>query len=472
MNTRRPRILIVLPYAMMARNFIQGGTLERLAQMRSVEVAIVSPSARDEEHARRLGMRWEPIFHPLRWPGRAARLTRALWYIRYLAGVAWRMCLVHRFNMIEGFRGFAIRLRQSWRLRMRFVAEALPMSALFGFPFPRSLRIYERLHGWYWSAWQRCGPVDALFREFRPAVMVLGHLQTSAIAPYVLAARAFQVPVLGINGSWDQPTTKGPLCPWLERIVAQNEQVREELRRHHRVEASRVVVAGWPQMDVYAGQAVAGGCSAMLARYGYPDGERLIVFAANPARLGLKEPQIARWIADRIAAGRYGARLCLHLRCHPNDDRWRERFAPLAGHSAVRLEPPQPEGLRELAELLRHAQVVLASAGSINLDAVALDTPTIGLALEDESVPYWDRQARQYEFEHLAALLQYDGLPLARSFEELDELIIEALAEPLRRAPGRRAIRDRFLGPLDGKASLRVASEILAMAESACTSSG
>ena len=233
-----------------------------------------------------------------------------------------------------------------------------------------------------------------------------------------------------------------------------------------------MVVAGWPQMDVYAGEPAAGGRGAMLARHGYPADGRLIVFAANPARLGLQEPQIAQWLADRIAAGRYGGGMRLHLRCHPNDEQWRERFARLTSHRAIHIEPPQADGLGDLAELLRYAQVVLASAGSINLDAVALDTPTIGLALEDESVPYWDRQARQYEFEHLAAVLQNDGIPLAHSYDELDRFITEALETPSRRAPGRRAIRERFIGPLDGKASLRVASEILAMAESACTSSG
>jgi hypothetical protein len=404
-------------------------------------------------------MRWAPLFHPRRYAGAGAP-TRTLWFVRYLAGTAWRMSLTYRFNLIQGFRGFGIRLRQSWRLRLQFLAEALPMSRLFGLPFPRSRRLYAWLYRGYYAGWQRFAPVDALLAEFRPEVMVLAHLQTPVVTPYVLAAQALGVRMLGLNGSWDQPTTKGPLCPGVERVLVQNEQVRRELCRHHGISEERMATVGWPQMDPYAWPASRLGREEFLAKAGFDPRERYVVFAANPGRLSHKEPEIAAWLADRLRES--GVRL--HLRCHPNDTHWSERFAALRAQPGVRVEPPRSGDLEQLANLIRHAEVVVASAGSINLDAVALDTPTIGLAWEDTSVAYWDRQARVYELEHLAALTQGDGLPLAHDLAELESLVREALEDRSRRAAGRRELRRRFLEPLDGGASARIADEIAAMA--------
>ena len=462
-----PRILIVLPYAMMARNFIQSGTLERLAERGPLDVTIVSPSDSDAANAVKLGMRWQPMFHPLRLKEvegeRAPALRRYGWYLRYLAGTGWRMALVHRFNRIRGFRGFAMRLRQSRKLRWRFVLEGLPMSRVFGFPFPRSRTIYDWLYRLYYSGWQRFEPVDALIRSFRPQLVVLGHLQTPLVTPYVLAAGSLGIPILGINGSWDQPTTKGPLCPGLQRLLVQNEQVREELQRFHDVPPGRIVTVGWTQMDPYADRSNFLDRRAFLAQAGYRAEERYVLFAANPGRLGDDEPEIAAQLAQALNAGRYGQSVRLHLRCHPNDRHWRERFGGLDGHPGVHLEPPGDADIVKLANLIRHAEIVVASAGSINLDAAALDTPTVGLAWENASVPYWDRQARAYEIEHLAAVVGSQHLPVARDLMELEGMIQEALDDRSSRAAGRQALRARFIEPLDGRASARVAAQIIDM---------
>ena len=467
MTATSARVLIVLPYDMMARNIIHSGVLERVRERGVSEVLVVTPNAADAVHVERSGMRWTALFHPLRWNDEArppSALRRRWWYLRYLAGTLWRMALVYRFNAMQGFRGFALRLRQSRRLRMKFIAEGLPMSRLFGLPFARSPRLYAWLYRAYYGSWQRFEPVDALFAQFRPTLMVLAHLQTPVVTPYVIAARSAGVPILGINGSWDQPTTKGPLCPGLARVLVQNEQVRDELSRHHGVPAASMATVGWPQMDPYAVAGTFLERGEFLRRSGYAEAERYLVFAANPGRLSHGEPEVATWLAEALRKRSFGRTdLRLHLRCHPNDQCWKERFGALADHPAVRIEPPRKAELAQLANLIRHAEVVIASAGSINLDAVALDTPTIGLAWEDESQPYWDRQARGYELEHLALVAQGEGLPLARNFEDLERLLREALGERARRAEGRRLLRSRFIDPLDGSSSARIADQIVAM---------
>lgn len=454
------RILVVLPSPLMARNFLRSEALSRLSRSMGAIVTVISPNPADRETAEALGAEWRPYFHPRRWEGEGeGRIARAAWYLRYLAGLFVHMMLTYRFNTISGFRGFQSRLRQSWRLRKIYLREGLPMSGLFGFPFPRSHAIYRLLYRLYYSRWQAFGPVGRQVAQAGPDLILMSMIQTHMVTPYALAARAAGVPVLGINGSWDQPTTKGPICPGITRIVVQNDIVREELEGYHAIPGDRIAVTGWLQMDEYAGGTPIPR-EQLLRQIGVPPGQRYILFAANAPRLGMHEPSLARQLAAELQTGAFGADVWLVCRCHPQDRDWRARWGWAEGLPNVILEAPDLGPLDHLAAVIRNAGVVIASAGSINLDAVALDIPTIGLAWEDETLPYWDRPARAYDLEHLSELRESMGMVFARNMEELVAACRQCLDDASVAATERAMIRQRYLFRLDGQAASRLVGEI------------
>ena len=336
------------------------------------------------------------------------------------------------------------------------------MSRLFGFPWPRSRHLYELMHRLYYTGWQCFGPVDRLLDELCPDLVIMSMLQTHMVTPYALAAVRKGVPILGINGSWDQPTTKGPLCPGLRRIAVQNEIVLDELVRHHGIDPERIAVIGWLQMDTFA-RGVILDRDAVCRRLGMPPGQRYVLFAANAPRLGLHEPEVFRDLIARRHAGALPADVVLVCRCHPQDRDWQRRWGWAFGIQGVIVEPPDLGPLAHLAAVVRHASVVLASAGSINLDAVALDTPTIGIAWEDERLPYWDRPARAYELEHLVELRSSRGMMFARNLDELVSCCSRYLTDPGADADDRMELRQRYLYRLDGKAAARLVAEVEAL---------
>jgi hypothetical protein len=271
-----------------------------------------------------------------------------------------------------------------------------------------------------------------------------------------------RIKLLGINGSWDQPTTKGPLCPGIDRIVAQNEIVRDELIRFHHVSPDRIRVIGWLQMDPYIGaQDLAR--DALFSRIGIPLHHRYILFAANAPRLGHHEPEVVRRLAERIQTGEIGGDVTLVCRSHPQDRDWKARWGRAADLPNVVVEPPDLGPMDHLAALISNAGVVVASAGSINLDAIALDTPTIGLAWEDEALPYCDRPARAYDLEHLAELRTSPGMMFARNLDELVSACRRYLDDRSTDAAGRSELRQRYLFRLDGGAAARLVNEIEGM---------
>lgn len=461
------RILVVLPTPMMARNFLYSGTLELLGMHPDTSITVVSPNPDDRAVVLEAGATWVPYFHPRRWcgdgdPPWAVWMLRWSRYLRYLAGLALHMALTYRLNTRCGFRGFAARLRQSWQHRMVYMREGLPMSRAFGFPLTRSRRLYELIYRLYYAGWQGFGPVYRLFDEFRPNLVIMSMVQTHMITPYAVAAVREGVPIFGINGSWDQPTTKGPLCPGLLRIAVQNEIVREELILYHGIDPESIAIIGWLQMDTFV-RGLIPDRDTVCRRLGMFSGERYVLFAANAPRLGSHEPEVFRNLIERRQAGALPANVVLVCRCHPQDRDWQNRWGWARGIEGVIVEPPDLGPLEHLAAVIRHASVVIASAGSINLDAVALDTPTIGMAWEDERLPYWDRPARAYELEHLAGLRTSRGMMFARNLEELVSCCISYLKDPSADTDGRKELIQRYLYKLDGKSAARLAAEVEAV---------
>ncbi len=458
------RILVVLPSPMMARNFLYSGALNLLCMRPCTSITVVSTNPDDRAVVLEVGATWVPYFHPRRWPGDgdslwAGGMLRWSRYLRYLSGLALHMSLTYRFNTHCGFRGFAARLLQSWQQRKIYLREGLPMSRLFGFPWPRSRRLYGMMYRLYYAGWQCFDPVDRLLDELRPDLVIMSMVQTHMVTPYAVAAVRKGVPILGINGSWDQPTTKGPLCPGLRRIAVQNEIVRDELVRHHGIDPERIAIIGWLQMDTFA-RGVIPDRGAVCHRLGMSPGQRYVLFAANAPRLGLHEPEVFSDLIARRHSGALPADVVLVCRCHPQDRDWQLRWGWARGIEGVIVEPPDLGPLEHLAAVIRHASVVLASAGSINLDAVALDTPTIGMAWEDERLPYWDRPARAYELEHLAGLRTSSGMMFARNLDELVSCCSSYLTDPSADADGRAELRQRYLYRLDGNAATRLVAEV------------
>lgn len=474
------KVLMVLPYDMSARHVIETSVARLLAARDDLDVTVVSRKPSDGDALAALPGRplaWHPMLRPFRKPaqgvaGSSGRRHRFVADLRFALGFCLHLSLVFRFNWQKGFRGFRDRLRQSAAARRQAFREGLPSLRLLGFPLPGSRWVYDRLHRLLYSAWQTHLEVEKLFDQARPELLVLTHLQNGLVTPYLLAARHRGIPILGINGSWDQPTTKGPLVPGVTRILAQGERVKADLIRYHDMPAERIDVVGWPQMDIYADPAARGTRSALLADLGLAKDTRYILVGAYAQRLGVHEPEMCRRLGECIRDGAFGARVTLYIRCHPLDTQWQRRLQPLHDPPWVVVEPPERGRLEHLARLLAHAEVVIASAGTISLDAVALDTPAIAVAFEDERLPYYERPVRRYDMEHYAAVVETKGVRLVSSQTALEAAVVTAMQCRQTDSAARAALRSAHLDPLDGQAAARIAAAIAAAAKDASAPGG
>ena len=123
--------------------------------------------------------------------------------------------------------------------------------------------------------------------------------------------------------------------------------------------------------------------------------------------------------ASRFSSGRIRA-----------TDRVAERFGAADGVPGAAVQAPSYTDLEDLATLLQHADVVVANAGTILLDALVNDRPAV-CVLWDEGAPAGERWAdRNLVGDHYKQLAESAAFLRAHDFDELVAGIDRALDKP------------------------------------------
>ncbi len=471
---RPRRLLFVLPNRFASRNILTSDIPAILAATEGVTLTVVSLFADDEQRVRAFNntnITWRHLAKPakgsaLPW---CLRLKYALMNAVYglvhllLLKKGRHDALFYRFHQLHNLfihRWWAAKRQEAPGSLDGEVQKKL-IDPTLAWPWPNSRGVFDlllSLRFWQWS----CNPgVEAFFEQNQFDLVVFNFVQTSPIFPYIMAAKRRGINTVGIVGSWDNPTTKGPLYP-CRRYVVQNRYMAEMLKQYHAVEGEKVTIVGWPQMDIYKRPGILAQRGEFLATMGLAPGCRLLLFGASTKRFGRHEPSVLRHLLRQLEGGVYGPEVALVIRAHPGDHHWQERLGEFQGRTRVMVEPPNYTDRVHLTNLLRHADIVMSTAGTICLDAVAFDTCAISIAFDgDEQLAPGDQAALFYQSEHYASVINTGGTRYVESCSELDQAINSYLQDPKQDEAGRLALRALHLEPFDGKAGERLVRTLL-----------
>jgi hypothetical protein len=325
---------------------------------------------------------------------------------------------------------------------------------------PHWVPLERAMEGWFFSA-RRHVPrhlLDAMRREC--AALVVANVQPLSVVPYLTAARRLDLPVVAYVASWDHTVGKGVISPHCARYVVQNRVMEDDLGRYHGIDSSRVVVTGWPQTDVFARERPRADYDALLRRYGLEPARPLVLVMGNTPT---NAPYEGRFVERLVGWWREGPRERFQLlfRPHPRDREWRERFRAASDVAGVHLQEPSFTDLEELATLLRHADAVVANAGTILLDALVNDRPAVCVLYDEGAPPGESWAAKNVVGKHYEDLAASGAFYPAGSFEEVVSGLERALAEPGALADARRAVVRDVVGEVDGKAAERAVEAIV-----------
>jgi hypothetical protein len=356
-----------------------------------------------------------------------------------------RHSLRHGFNRERMWRG-----HQNWFLD----------PALAG-PLPRWPFLDAAMMRWHYGRLRYVPTIlrDRLRRE-RPAIL-LANIQMHAVVPFIVGGRRLALPLVGHVASWDHTLGKGIVSPHLWRYVVQNEVMRDDLVRYHRIDPHRIVVTGWPQTDVFHRRRGREEYDAVLRALGLdPSRPAVLVMGNTPTNAPFEARFVERLVGWWEASGA-SERFSLLFRPHPRDREWRERFAPATWRDGAAVQEPSFTDLETLAVLLQHGSCVVSNAGTILLDALVNDRPAV-CVLYDEGAPPGESWAmKNVSGEHYRRLITSEAFYRAERFEDVVEGLERALARPVELADERARVAREIVGEVDGGAAERVVAAML-----------
>jgi hypothetical protein len=443
-------VWLVLADPLSARVFLDCGIAERLAARYGTRLQPVFLFRKDETEswASRLGgdrVLYRADLAPVKVPTVERILRR---------GDIW---LDERI----GYFPVAIRLnhRHGFHRERMHAGHGNPMldSARVG-PLPH-WRVFERgMERWHFSP-RRYVP-HALFerlRAERPAI-VFSNLQMQVAVPYIVAARRLGLTLVGYVASWDHTVGKGVISPHLDRYIVQNDVMRDDLAAYHGVDPDRVVVTGWPQTDLFHVPRPRAAYDAIVRGYGLDPTRPLVLVMGNtPTNMPYEGRFVERLVAWRNST--VGAPQLL-VRPHPRDREWRERFAAAIETPATAVQEPSYTDFETLATLLQHGDCVVANAGTILLDALVNDRPTVCVLYDEGAPPGESWATKNIIGEHYRELIGSNAFLRAECFDEVVGGIERCLAAPGELARERRRVVDSVVGEVDGRAAERVAEAV------------
>ena len=467
------RVFIVLPVKFAARDFLHTPVLKHLSDCKTSEITLFSQDIEDKDLIDRLGnakIRWKRLNPPsqkLLWLRRIKGISIWKWifyrifsfWIRSRSGFGM---LVYRFNHMHQFAGHVHKSKLPIKRKLREARAGNFVSSIYGFPFPKSQIIFKLLSKAYYSIWDANLNVESLFNDEPPDLVVITYPQHHRVRPYRLAALRRSIPQIAVIGSWDKLTTKGPLGPGFDTYIVGSQVMLRELRDFHDVSPSKVKVIGWPKMDFFCESDLFISRERFLQSIGIPSTHKMILFAGNSPRIGPGEPSIVDHMVRQLSAGIYGDLCSLAIRPHPKDHLWQVRFDRYGRHANVHVFQPEHGRIDFLANLLLHCDVLVATQGSICLDAIAMDTCVVNIGYDAvelknpaESVKNW------YILDHFRTIVAYQATRIVENHEELDAAIACYLADPGKDKIARQKVRSEQLEPFDGHSSLRLVHAIL-----------
>lgn len=386
-------------------------------------------------------------------------------YIRVLKymGVSFES-LAYRFNNINKFTSHSYKVRMSSKRKSRERLAGNYLDSYLGWPFPNSYKLYIKMYNFLYEKNFCINPeIHYFLANSKPDVVVFFFAQNILFQPWFNVVRKLGIKTVLVIGSWDRLTTKGPVFPNCDKYIVHSKQMMKDIINFHNIEPERVVNIGWPQMDYFFQASCNKNRKLFLQRYAIDEKKKVILFAANSERFGQCEPLVVDHLREMILSNVYPYPVHLIIRPHPNDKKWKKRFSVKEKKYLMNefLMPADFGNIHILAELLGNVDLLIATQGSISLDAIAMGVPVINLAFDCKDVLEAESIQRVYEMDHYKNVVESGAVKLVYNFDELDKAINDYLLNPKLDVNKREALKNQEVFPFDGRASERLVNEVM-----------
>ncbi len=250
--------------------------------------------------------------------------------------------------------------------------------------------------------------------------------------------------------SWDNITCKGHFPELASKYIAWGPIMKQELQEYYGISEDRILECGVPHFDVHVEAKKHPNYKDYLISMGLDPEISYLFFAMSSPRFAPKEIEIVEWLAKKVSKQEFKHPLQLIVRPHPQnvqghmaDQSWLPRLKRLNQLPSVAIDYPEmaksklnwsmnKTDMERLAQLITGSSIVLNSGSTICIDALMHNKPVILTSFDAEhKLPYWKSARRLLSYTHLNKIVELGGVEVVKSFQLLENMIVELVQNPL-----------------------------------------
>ncbi len=307
--------------------------------------------------------------------------------------------------------------------------------------------------------------------KYRPDLCFATDLISGSDVMFLMAAKKAGTKTIGMVRSWDCATNKSLTRILPDKIIAINEQVKNEMIKYHDVEAEDIFISGFPQFDSYL-EVQPLSREEFFKLIGADTNKRLLFFAPAGKFLSDYDAETAEVLKKALRNGKLPADVQFLVSYHPqnpadlsnlkNDPNFIIRHLGTAFGNNVKANELDKESANQLINFIYHSEIIIHHSSSLGLDASIFDKPQIMIAFDGyQKKPYLKSMRRYHDENNMKGFINTGAARVVNNPEELVYWINKYLKNPKLDAEGRERARKEILMYTDGKSGERIAKFVL-----------
>lgn len=317
--------------------------------------------------------------------------------------------------------------------------------------------------------------VIRFLHEVKPDLLFVADAFGDIDVVFWQAAARLELPTMVMVRSWDNLSNHGLLRMVPEHLIVHNPFLKRLAMELHHIPEQKITIVGLPHYDWYVHDKLFLSREEFFKKIGADSGKKLVLFAGIGDYLAPHDSEVAEVLSNAIERKELTHPVQALFRPHPafslaNRQKlstlphfiFDDRVHTSEGGQTKKGEM-DAEDMAHLMNSLKHADLVITTASTMAIDAVAFDKPVVCIAFDGKSSePYWNSVARYYQdFTHYKIISQTGGFRIAWNPDELIQSINAYLENPSLDQEGRKKIFNDFIWKLDGRSAERLANILL-----------
>jgi hypothetical protein len=286
------------------------------------------------------------------------------------------------------------------------------------------------------------------------------------------------IPTSAFVFSWDHLTSRSRIFVPYNHYLMWNEDMKKQLlSQYPEIPPQNVHVTGTPQFDFHFKPEYIMSREALCTRMGIDPARPFVLYTTGLDTDFLDEHKFIEGVIEYLNDPSLQPKPQLIVRTYikgtsPQVEAIAKRNLPDVVFPPILWDKqwtmPLHEDLSIYSSLLHHCALGINAASTVTLELMALHKPVINIGMEPpgSKLPHHARFSRHVEYEHYLPVAASGGAMVARSMDDLKQMIHRGLTQPEADTPAQSAFMRSMLGDtLDGQSGRRVADTLVKIAQ-------